>query len=470
MKTIEKSNLSKINEIIFSKDFDFERLITKSSSIYFHEIESIIEFKNNYFELLNKQQMKNKTFDETKLLYFDLTTFVKSRLKPIFLVFSLNSMLVEVYENDFYNKIINKSLNNKSIMISSIDLKTVIDDKEFKKLVCLLELKEEGSKELLYKIFKDYFENQFSEIVTDKMLYLSKVISNFPTDKSFIFELNDLLVGNKLPLSILNNYELKNYIKSSITEGIITNTFFSEFSYNNLDDKKLKNQVKNLTYEVLSEFAKEGDLKNLQNGFAFSAKHKLFFDNLSYLKTLKTVVELVCELEIYEFDFRYDFLFVTSCLDPIKDLKNTDIELAKELLNFMIKKELFYYNSIFSEIILKLVNKIGDYNQNIEIDASVLFFSENYIDFVNLLINFNVIKRINLTINPNLAIKLFLDEQSTITNNFVELYKGKKIKFSLNEDAKKSFNGLLVGIENGLVISEKEFIEKEIRNFISLFE
>ena len=99
-----------------------------------------------------------------------------------------------------------------------------------------------------------------------------------------------------------------------------------------------------------------------------------------------------------------------------------------------------------------------------------MFFSENYIDFVNLLINFNVIKRINLTINPNLAIKLFLDEQSTITNNFVELYKGKKIKFSLNEDAKKSFNGLLVGIENGLVISEKEFIEKEIRNFISLFE
>ena len=177
-----------------------------------------------------------------------------------------------------------------------------------------------------------------------------------------------------------------------------------------------------------------------------------------------------CELEIYEFDFRYDFLFVTSCLDPIKDLKNTDIELAKELLNFMIKKELFYHNSIFSEIILKLVNKIGDYNQNIEIDASVLFFSENYIDFVNLLINFNVIKRINLTINPNLAIKLFLDEQSTITNNFVELYKGKKIKFSLNEDAKKSFNGLLVGIENGLVVSEKEFIEKEIRNFISLFE
>ena len=95
----------------------------------------------------------------------------------------------------------------------------------------------------------------------------------------------------------------------------------------------------------------------------------------------------------------------------------------------MIKKELFYYNSIFSEIILKLVNKIGDYNQNIEIDASVLFFSENYIDFVNLLINFNVIKRINLTINPNLAIKLFLDEQSTITNNFVELYKGKKLNF-----------------------------------------
>lgn len=35
---------------------------------------------------------------------------------------------------------------------------------------------------------------------------------------------------------------------------------------------------------------------------------------------------------------------------------------------------------------------------------------------------------------------------------------------------KKSFDGLLIGIENGLVISEKEFIEKEIRNFISLFE
>ena len=51
-----------------------------------------------------------------------------------------------------------------------------------------------------------------------------------------------------------------------------------------------------------------------------------------------------------------------------------------------------------------------------------------------------------------------------------ELYKGEGIEFSLNEDAKKSFDGLLIGIENGFVISEKEFVENEIRNFISLFE
>ena len=223
MKAIEKSNLSKINEIIFSKDLDFERLIKKSSSIFCRKIESIIEFKNNYFELLNKQEAKNKRLDESEMLCFDLTAFIKSRLKPVFVVFSLNSMLLEVYENDFYCKIINQSLNNKSIMITSIDLKTIINNEEFEKLVRLSE--EEGSEELLYKIFKDYFENQFSEIVTDKMIYLSKIIYSFPTDKSFIYELNHLLVQNEIPLSILNNYELKNYIKSSITEGI-TKTIF----------------------------------------------------------------------------------------------------------------------------------------------------------------------------------------------------------------------------------------------------
>lgn len=466
MKTLEKSNLSKINEIIFSKDFDFEKLIKKSASIFFRKIESIIEFKNNYFELLNKQELKiqNKTIDET----FDLTTFIKSRLKPIVLVFSLNSMLLEVYENDFYCKIINQSLNNKSIMITSIDLKTVINNEEFEKLVRLSE-EEEGIEELLYKIFKDYFENQFSEIITDKMIYLSKIIYSFPTDKSFIYELNHLLVQNELPLSILNNYELKNYIKSSITEGI-KNTIFSEASYSNLDDKKLKSQAKNLMAEILSEFAKERELINLENGFAFASKHKLFEDNLSYLKTLETVFRLECDLESYYFEFQDEPLFKQVCLDPIKDLKITDIESAKELLNFMIKKELFYYNSRFSKIILELTKKIGEYKNDIEIDASILFFGEDYLDFVNSLINFNVIKKIKLTINPDSVIKLFLDEQSTITNNLVDLYKDKKIEFSLNEDAKKSFDGLLIGIENGLVISEKEFIEKEIRNFISLFE
>ena len=465
MKTLEKSNLSKINEIIFSKDFDFEKLIKKSASIFFRKIESIIEFKNNYFELLNKQELKiqNKTIDET----FDLTTFIKSRLKPIVLVFSLNSMLLEVYENDFYCKIINQSLNNKSIMITSIDLKTVINNEEFEKLVRLSE--EEGIEELLYKIFKDYFENQFSEIITDKMIYLSKIIYSFPTDKSFIYELNHLLVQKELPLSILNNYELKNYIKSSITEGI-KNTIFSEASYSNLDDKKLKSQAKNLMAEILSEFAKERELINLENGFAFASKHKLFEDNLSYLKTLETVFRLECDLESYYFEFQDEPLFKQVCLDPIKDLKITDIESAKELLNFMIKKELFYYNSRFSKIILELTKKIGEYKNDIEIDASILFFGEDYLDFVNSLINFNVIKKIKLTINPDSVIKLFLGEQSTITNNLVDLYKDKKIEFSLNEDAKKSFDGLLIGIENGLVISEKEFIEKEIRNFISLFE
>ncbi|MBF1306245.1 MAG: hypothetical protein HXM94_00460 [Parvimonas micra] len=467
MKTLEKSNLSKINEIIFSKDFDFEKLIKKSASIFFRKIESIIEFKNNYFELLNKQELKiqNKTIDET----FDLTTFIKSRLKPIVLVFSLNSMLLEVYENDFYCKIINQSLNNKSIMITSIDLKTVINNEEFEKLVRLSEEEEEGIEELLYKIFKDYFENQFSEIITDKMIYLSKIIYSFPTDKSFIYELNHLLVQNELPLSILNNYELKNYIKSSITEGI-KNTIFSEASYSNLDDKKLKSQAKNLMAEILSEFAKERELINLENGFAFASKHKLFENNLSYLKTLETVFRLECDLESYYFEFQDEPLFKQVCLDPIKDLKITDIESAKELLNFMIKKELFYYNSRFSKIILELTKKIGEYKNDIEIDASILFFGEDYLDFVNSLINFNVIKKIKLTINPDSVIKLFLGEQSTITNNLVDLYKDKKIEFSLNEDAKKSFDGLLIGIENGLVISEKEFIEKEIRNFISLFE
>ena len=467
MKTLEKSNLSKINEIIFSKDFDFEKLIKKSASIFFRKIESIIEFKNNYFELLNKQELKiqNKTIDET----FDLTTFIKSRLKPIVLVFSLNSMLLEVYENDFYCKIINQSLNNKSIMITSIDLKTVINNEEFEKLVRLSEEEEEGIEELLYKIFKDYFENQFSEIITDKMIYLSKIIYSFPTDKSFIYELNHLLVQNELPLSILNNYELKNYIKSSITEGI-KNTIFSEASYSNLDDKKLKSQAKNLMAEILSEFAKERELINLENGFAFASKHKLFENNLSYLKTLETVFRLECDLESYYFEFQDEPLFKQVCLDPIKDLKITDIESAKELLNFMIKKELFYYNSRFSKIILELAKKIGEYKNDIEIDASILFFGEDYLDFVNSLINFNVIKKIKLTINPDSVIKLFLGEQSTITNNLVDLYKDKKIEFSLNEDAKKSFDGLLIGIENGLVISEKEFIEKEIRNFISLFE
>lgn len=464
MKKLEKSNLAKINEVIFSKDFDFERLIKKSSSIFSQEIESIIKLQDDYFELLKESDLKDKNKEniESKLLSFDWTSFVKTRLKSIVLVFSLNSNLVEVYKNDFYCKIINESLNNKSIMVTSINLKTILNNKEFDKIV---DSSKEDRNKLLYKVFKDYFENQFSKIVTDKMMYLSKVINNFLTDQSFIYELNDLFIQNKLPLSILNNYELKHYIKLLITQSI-KGTFFSTSIYQNLDDEKLEIDVKRLTMEVVSEFAKEGDLKNLQNGFAFAARHNLFEDNLSYLKMLKTIFELVCEYQNYE----SELLFITACSDTIKNLKVNNIEDAKDLLIFMIKKELFYYNSVFLKIILELAKRIGEYNQKIDINATILFFGENYIDFVNSLINFNIIEKINLTIYPDSVIKLFLDEQSTITNNFVELYKKEKIKFSLNEEAKKSFTGLLIGIENGLVISEKEFIEKEIRNFISLFE
>lgn len=463
MKISQKSKLNKVNEIIFSKDFNFEKLIKKSVSIFSQEIETIISFTDQYLDLLEKKSTSKVEADLIR--NFDLPTFIKSRLKPIILIFSFNSYSIEVYKTDFYNNILYKSLNNKSILLDNIDLKTIISSEKFNELVYSLE-----KEKLLDEIFESYFKSKFSEIITDKMLYYSNIINKFSTENSMVYELNSLFLENKLPLSILNNEELKDYIKLAIDLGKFR-TIFSDNSYQNLDDENLKNNVKKITMDIISECYKEKNLEKLKDSFSFATTNKLFINNLSYLKSLKTILELCIESNNYDLSFKSIGIFSDVFLEPILRLKEVEIEEAKNLLKFIVEKELFYENFRFSQICIELSKMISNFNQTVSINATMLFFSENFKQFIISLVDFNILKNVKLTIAPQAILKLFIDQQLEITNDFVNLYKKEKIKFSLNKEAEESLNGLIIGMQNGLVISEeKTLVERRIKNFISLFE
>ena len=86
MITSGDSMLSKVTKEVLSTDFNFSKLISKTTLIFSRELDKIIE-------------MSEKFKDEMD--FSDLISVVDNRMKPVVIAFSFVDNSVKVYENDY---------------------------------------------------------------------------------------------------------------------------------------------------------------------------------------------------------------------------------------------------------------------------------------------------------------------------------------------------------------------------------
>lgn len=122
MITSGNSMLSKVTKEVLSTDFNFSKLISKTTLIFFREINEIIK-------------MSEKFKDE--LDFSDLISLVENRLKPVVIAFSFMDNSVKVYENDYYEEFLFTILNNKSMKLLNVDLKKIVGREDLSLLLDL---------------------------------------------------------------------------------------------------------------------------------------------------------------------------------------------------------------------------------------------------------------------------------------------------------------------------------------------
>lgn len=160
MITSGNSMLSKVTKEVLSTDFNFSKLISKTTLIFSREINEIIK-------------MGEKFKDE--LDFSDLISLVENRLKPVVIAFSFMDNSVKVYENDYYEEFLFTILNNKSMKLLNVDLKKIVGREDLSRL---LDLDSEERYSELYKVFTSFFENNFSKTVSDVLMLYSNIINN----------------------------------------------------------------------------------------------------------------------------------------------------------------------------------------------------------------------------------------------------------------------------------------------------
>ena len=160
MITSGDSMLSKVTKEVLSTDFNFSKLISKTTLIFSRELDKIIE-------------MSEKFKDEMD--FSDLISVVDNRMKPVVIAFSFVDNSVKVYENDYYEEFLFTILNNKSMKLLSVNLKQIVDRN---KLIELLDVSSEERYSELYEIFSSFFENNFSKTVSETLMSYSDIINN----------------------------------------------------------------------------------------------------------------------------------------------------------------------------------------------------------------------------------------------------------------------------------------------------
>ena len=468
MITSGNSMLSKVTKEVLSTDFNFSKLISKTTLIFFREINEIIK-------------MSEKFKDE--LDFSDLISLVENRLKPVVIAFSFMDNSVKVYENDYYEEFLFTILNNKSMKLLNVDLKKIVGRED---LSLLLDLDSEERYSELYKVFTLFFENNFSKAVSDVLMLYSNTINNITTSRDdeelteTILDFNDLIDKNSLPLSILTKNELKSYLTfvlSGISEVYIP-PFFVSKQYHYLEDKKFKDDMKDLVYEIVFELLESKKLTKATNGFLFMANYRLFVNNGLFFKTLKRLWSLFVELNYTRFDLNYhgylpqlsDSFFVDVFSDLIDTLTKDECDSAGDLLVFMFEHRIFSGDTSLELITRRLSKKLGELNHKVSIKIHGYLFNGYSDKFIYDLFASKSINEMELQFESYNIISLFQTFDQTRMNALLDLIDLNGIKIVLNQECANSLRGLLIGLENGLVISQSENNKANLERFLSLME
>lgn len=462
------SMLSKVAKEVLAPDFDFSKLISKTSLIFSEEIAEIIDLFEKYHEEIG---------------YNDTISVVESRLKPAVIFFSFVDDSVTVCKNDYYGDSLS-TLNNKTIRLFTLDLKTIIDRNELK---TLLFLEDHDRFSELNKIFTSIFEDNFSKTVSEALMYYSDLINKIVTCQDehelsdTMLELNDLIRNNALPLSVLTKSELKSYLTFMLNGGnrkLYVPPFFILKTYHYLEDKQFKNGVKELASEIVSEFIQSKLLNEAVNGFLFIAEYRLFVDNSSFFKTLKNLLNLILELDYRSFDLdsyckssnRIDHFFINVFSYFIEQLTEYELDAAGDLLAFILENEIFVGDTNLESTTLNLSKKLGELNHKVSIKISGYLFNSYYEPFAYDLLNSKSISEVELQFENYSIIRLFQMEYSKKTIELISLIEANGIKLLLNQECTTSLRGLLIGLENGLVISQDENNKAHLEKFLSLLD
>ena len=460
-----KSMLSKVSKEVLSPDFDLSKLILKTTSIFSKEIDEIIDLFENYQEELG---------------YNDTISIVENRLKPVIIAFSLKNNSVQVYDNDYYEEFLFTILNNKSIELLTIDFKKIV---EHNTLIDLLLLESEERSSEIHKIFTHFFENNFSKTVSDVLMSYSNLINNIVDSQDenelseSITEFNDLIRKNSLPMSILTKNELRHYLtfvikvnkKNYIPPFLITKT------YHYLEDKQFKDEIKELVLEIISEFIQSKLFTEAIDGFFFVANYRLFVDNSSFFKTLKNLWSLLQELDFknYNLDFYSkpanlsDSFFIDVFSDFVEALTEIELDSAGDLLAFILENEIFVGDTNLESTTLDLSKKLGKLNHKVSVKVSGYFLNDCFDSFSSGLLNSKSVSSIELQFENYSIIRLFQMEYSQRINELLDVLELNDIKLLLNKESTNSLCGLLIGLENGLVISQDENNKAHLERFLS---
>lgn len=460
------SVLSKVSKEVLSPDFDLSKLISKTTSIFSKEIDEIIDLFENYQEELG---------------YNDTISIVENRLKPAIIAFSLINNSVQVYDNDYYEEFLFTILNNKSIELLTIDFKKLVDRNA---LIELLLFEEEERYSEFHKIFTQFFENNFSKTVSDVLMSYSNLINNIvdSQDENELSEtienFNDLIRKNSVPISILTKNELKNYLTFviSVNRKVYIPPFLITKTYHYLEDKQFKDRIKEVVIEIVYEFIESKLLTEAIDGFLFIAMYRLFLDNSSFFKTLQDLWKLLLELDCENFDLDFyckssnlsDSFFIDNFSDFVEELTKAEINAAGNLMVFMLENEIFVGDENLETTLINLSKKLGELNYKVSIKINRCLFNSYYKSVTYELLNSKSVNEVELQFENYSIIRLFQLEYSKKTNELITLIEKNGIKLLLNQECTASLRGLLVGLENGLVISQDENNKTNLEKFLSL--
>ena len=118
--------------------------------------------------------------------------------------------------------------------------------------------------------------------------------------------------------------------------------------------------------------------------------------------------------------------------------------------------------------LINLSKKLGELNYKVSIKINRCLFNSYYKSVTYELLNSKSVNEVELQFENYSIIRLFQLEYSKKTNELITLIEKNGIKLLLNQECTASLRGLLVGLENGLVISQDENNKTNLEKFLSL--